>query len=259
MSKKRNINSNENKEISDIRKDFYKRIFYIQLCLIPIVLFFDYDGAYRLIHLPFILFGVYQLIMIIRRSQLIIDDFFHPKTSQKKKHTTFEKFIYYFSSTLLFIGLWFLIFEINNFDNTINGLQLFWTAGLIGVGIAIIMTIILKLTKPEIYNKSKLRNTVHIGLFGGLFLLSAALLGFINHHFAYPKTYCIKYILEKKSIDGEGDSFFFFIRMRNGKVERFTVWEEKYYDFVAGEEILLCMYKGKLGFYYVNNFIKINE
>ncbi|MFV0146063.1 hypothetical protein OBJ68_12795 [Empedobacter falsenii] len=256
MTKKK---SKRKKHTAEIRSVFYKKLLYIGLCIIPILLFADNNDSFKLVPLPFFLFGMYQLIQIIGLSQLIIDDFFPPKTYSEKETKPFDKFIYYFSSTLLFVGLFSLIFEIRNFDNTINGIKLFWTTGLVGVLIAILLTIILKIGFPSVYYDSKRRYTVHFGLFVGLFLLSTAVLGFVNHHFADQTTFCKKYPIKRKSTSsGRSTEYFFYLLMENNNEERFSVHKTLYNNFDEAEQIEVCMQKGKLGFNYVTEFKKIN-
>lgn len=259
MSKNKFNKPNRIKQTSELRKEFYKRLLYIALCFIPIIIFADDKGTFRLIPLPFFLIGMYHLIKIITLSQPIIDDFFPPKTLYEKTTKPFDKFVYYFSSTLFFVGLIFLTFEIKNFDNTINGAKLFWRAGFTGFGLAIILTVILKLTRPSIYYESKRRFTVHFGLFIGLFFAAAALTSFINRHFADPAPFCKKYIIVKKSTSsGRSTEYFFFLTINNNE-ERFSVGKKRYDNFRNGEEIELCMLRGKLGFDFVKEFNKTEE
>lgn len=260
MKSKNKNNSIKPKHTPEIRKFFYKRLLYIGICIIPIIIFADDKGTFRLVPLPFFLFGMYQLIQIIGLSQLIVDDFFPPKTLYEKTTKPFDKFIYYFSFILFFIGLISLIFEIRNFDNTINGTKLFWTAGLIGIAIAIIVTIILKLTRPSVYYESKRRYTVHFGFFVGLFLLSTSLTSFVNHHFADNIKICKKYIIERKSTSsGRRTEYFLYLKIDNNNEERFSVGKTRYENYEEGEEIELCMVKGKFGFNYVKEFNKVNK
>lgn len=246
------------KEISKTRKDFYKRLIYIGLCVIPIVLFAESKGIFRLVPLPFFLIGMYQLIQIIGNSPMIVDDFFPPRVEEEKTVKPFDKFMYYFSSILFFMGLVALIFEIKKFDNTINGTRLFWTSGVVGIGHAIAVTIILKLTHPSVYYESKRRFVVYSGLFIGLFLTATALAGFINHHFADPTPYCKKYKIEQKSISGSrSKEYFFFISVDHHTEERFSVGKKRYDDFSEREEIELCILRGRLGFDYVIAFNKV--
>ncbi|MBB4804586.1 putative membrane protein [Flavobacterium nitrogenifigens] len=259
MNKKNNHNR-KNKGASFIRKEFYKKIIIIGLCIIPIVLFADNKGTFRLLPLPFFLYGMYQLMQIVAISKLIIDDFFPPKISYEKNTKPIDKLVYYFSTTLFFISLISLLFEIRNFDNTIQGTKLFWTAGVFGILVAIITTTILKLTNPSVYYESKRRYTVHLGLFIGFFLISTALASFVNHYFANPTTFYKNYKIESKSISGgRSTEYFFYLKMENGNEERFSVGKTRYNDFNEGEEIKLCLLKGKLGFDYVTGFKKIKQ
>ena len=260
MSKKKFNKPTQTNQTSEIRKNFYKRLSYIGLCIIPIVLLANHNGTFRLVSLPFFLTGMYQLILIIGLSQQIVDDFFPPKILYEKTTKPIDKFLYYFAYTLFFIGLILIIFEIREFDNTINGTRLFWVAGLVGIGLAVILTILLKLFQPGVYFESKRRYTVHVGLFIGLFLISTAITGFINHHFADAKTFCKSYPIKRKSTSsGRSTEYFFFLTMDNNNEERFSVGKSQYENFEEGEQIELCMQKGKFGFEYVTKFNKVNE
>ena len=201
--------SNQN---SEIRKEFYKRLLYIGVCIIPIIIFANNKDEFRLVPLPFFLFGMYHLLQIIALSQLIIDDFFPPKIAYERKTKPFDKFVYYFSNTLFFVGLLSLIFEIRKFDNTINGTKLFWTAGSVGITIAIILTIILKTKFPSVYVDSTRRYTVHFGLFIGFFLFTTALTGFVNHNFSDGiKAYKNYKILRKGKSDGRTTEYYIYL------------------------------------------------
>lgn len=210
--------------------------------------------------LPFFLIGMYQIIQIITRSQLIIDDFFPLKTLHEKTTKPFDKFVYYFANTLFFAGLICQIFEIRNFDNTINGANFFWTTGFIGIIIAIVLTSILKIWFPSVYYESKRRYTVHFGIFLGFFLFIPAVFGFINHYYADNNKICKKYVIKRKGIGGSrSKEYFIHLTLDNNIEERFSIGKTRYGNFSEGEEIELCMIKGKFGFYYVTEFNKINQ
>jgi len=203
---------------------------------------------------------MYQLIQIIKRSQFIIDDFFPPKTLHEKITKPFDKFVYYFATTLFFTGLICQIFEIRNFDNTIDGTRLFWTAGSIGIIIAIVITAILKVSFPSVYYESKRRYTVYFGIFLGSFLLIPAVVGFINHYYADNNKICKRYVIKRKGIGGSrSKEYFIHLTLDNNKDERFSIGKTRYENFSEGEEIELCMKKGKLGFDYVTEFNKVNQ
>lgn len=245
---------------SKIRSDFYKKLLYIGLCIIPVIIFANSKGLFRLVPLPFFLFGLYQIVQIIGLSQLIIDDFFPPKTFYEKTTKPFDKFIYYFSSNLFFVGLICLTFEIRKFDNTINGIKLFWRAGFSGVIIAFVLTLVLKTKFPSVYFESKRRYTVHFGLFAGLFLLTTAITGFANHYFSDNIKTCKTYTIKRKEASGvRFKNYFIYLTINNSKDERFSISKTRYEMFEEGEEIKLCTINGKFGFDYVTEFKKVNE
>ncbi|OUL63222.1 hypothetical protein [Flavobacterium sp. AJR] len=244
----------------EIRKEFYRRFLYIGLCIIPIFLFGDEKGTFRLVPLPFFLVGMYNLLLIVSFSQLIIDDFFPPKIAFEKTAKPFDKFIYYFSSALFFASLVFLLFEIRKIDNTINGTQLFWRAGFAGIALAILLTIILKITNPSVYFESKRRYTVHFGLFVGLFLFTAASTSFINHFYATTDKSCKNYTIIRKGTSGSRNKeHFIHIITENNTEERFSIKKALHEELTEGGEIELCMVKGKLGYDYVTGFNKIKN
>ncbi|MEO5967754.1 MAG: hypothetical protein ABIP69_05805 [Ferruginibacter sp.] len=203
---------------------------------------------------------MWNLVMIIGLSESIINEFFPPKTRFEKTVKPFDKFVYYFSSVLFFIGLLSIIFEIKKFDNTIHGTTLFWTAGFIGIVLAIILTTILKFTNPSVYYESRRRYTVHFGLLIGMFLVTISITGFINHYFANKEKICKNYIIIRKGISGgRGKEYFINLKLGSNNEERFSIGKTRFDNFNEGEEIELCMVKGKFGFDYVTDFNKIKN
>lgn len=258
MIRKKRKNNLKTPRIYNLRKEFYKRLLYIGLCAIPIYVFANETGPFRLVPLPFFLFGMYQLIMIIGLSQFIVDDFFPPKFEFEKVASPINKFLYYFSSTLFFIGIIALLFEIRNFDNTIHGTKLFWMGGATGVLLAIISTVILKLTNPSVYFESKRRFTVHFGLFVGLFFLTSSATGFVNHHYASENKTCEKHTILRKGSGGtRSKEYYIHIKLKDKSEERFTINKSLYEKLDGGEEIEFCVQKGKLGFDFVKDINKI--
>jgi hypothetical protein len=157
------------------------------------------------------------------------------------------------------VGLLFLTLEIKYFDNTIRGLKLFWMSGFTGLGLAFLVTLILKLTKPSVYYESKRRYMLYFGLFIGLFLTTAALLGFINRRFANPSVVYKTFTLSEKSISsGRSVEYFFYINI-DQREERFTVDMNLYDEVEAGQELELSTRKGKLGFDCVTNIRKLER
>lgn len=245
---------------SEIRKDFFKRLLYIGICVIPILIFADNKDEFRLVPLPFFLFGMNQLILIVGQSKLIVDDFFPPKTHKEKTTKLIDKFIYCFSMTLFFSGLVFEIFEIGVIDNTINGTTFFWKSAFIGIAIASLLTIILKLTNSSVYDESSRRYSVHFGLFIGFFLFIPAIASYINHTYADNIENCKTFDIVRKSTGGKRNkSSWLFLKIGDNSEERFEV-SRSFYDKVnEGGQVQLCTIKGKLGYEVVENFKTIDE
>lgn len=244
--------------VSIFRKEFYRRLLYIGLCIIPMYIFGNDTGTFRLVPLPFFLFGMYQLLMIVVLSPHIIDDFFPPRVGFEKVAKPINKFIYYFSSSLFFIGIIALLFELKNLDNTIHGTKLFWMGGAIGVLLAIISTVLLKITNPSVYFESKRRYTVYFGLFVGLFFLTSSAAGFVNHHYASKSKTCEKHTILRKGSGGRrSKEYYIHIMLKDKSEERFSIKRSLYEKLNEGEEIEFCVQKGKLGFDFVKDINKI--
>lgn len=233
---------------------------YIGLCIILFFTFANDKGISRLVALPFFLIGMYQLIYIARHSLQIIDNSFPPKTKYEEKTKPFDKFMYYFSSTLLFISLICFIFGGSQYDMTIHGVKLFWIAGAIGIAVAVVVTIILKITAPSVYYDSERRYVVHSGLFVGLFLLAAIIGGFTNRFYADNTKICKSHTIIKKEISGgRSTSYFIYLKFDDNYEERFSIGMRAYDNFNEGEEIEVCIVKGLFGYDYITNFKKIRD
>ncbi len=216
-------------------------------------------GLERFIGLAGFIFGMYQLLMIIAMSQLIIDDFFPPKTYHESKTKPIDNFVYRFATGFFFVGLVFEIFEIRRMDNTIGGTKFFWTYALVGILIAAVVTAILKLKSPSVYFESNRRLTVHFGLFLGFFLVVPATASFINHYFSDNKIDCKEYKIVRKSIGGKrNESSWLFLQI-NEHEERFDV-SRNFWNSVNEEGlVVLCTQKGQLGYDFVEEFKTVGE
>ncbi|NBW36209.1 MAG: hypothetical protein EBR30_14545 [Cytophagia bacterium] len=231
---------------------------YVGLGIIPILIVWERKGPERFIGLLGFLFSIFQLIIIVTMSQSIIDDFYPPKTSLELKTKPFDKAVYYFAMTLFLSGLILEIFEIGRIDNTLNGVELFWIFGLVGISIALLLTILLKKISPSIYHESSRRYSVHFGLFIGLFLLLPAIASFVNHSFAEQTAYCTEYKVISKSTGGRrNNSSWIFLKVSENE-ERFEVNRTFFNSVSNGQTIKLCKKKGKLGYDFVTEF-KLSE
>jgi hypothetical protein len=245
--------------MTDIRKEFFKRLGFIGLGIIPILILANNKGPERFIALAGFLFCIYNFIRIISKIQLIVDDFNPPKIKDTTPATSFEKIIYYTSMVLFFGGLVFEIFEISNIDNTIDGLKLFWTFAFIGLLLATVITIILKVFKPSVYYESNRRLSVHLGLFVGFFLICPAFACFINQRLADDKTMIEEYtILEKGSSSTRNQEYYLYLDF-NGDKQRVTVWRTFWEKVEDQQKIILLTKKGILGYRYIIEFDTIQK
>lgn len=245
--------------MTPIRKDFFRRLVFIGLGIIPIIFAWNQKGLVGFIGLAGFLFGMYQLIMIISMSQLIIDDFFPPKTYRETKTKPFNKFVYYFATGFFFAGLVFEFFEISRMDNTIGGIKFFWTYALIGVLIAAVATAILKIKSPSVYFESNRRFTVHFGLFLGSFLFVPATASFINHFCSDSSIACNEYKIVRKSTGGRRQKSSWLFFQINGHEERFEVARNLWSSVEEGEQLSLCTREGKLGYDFVVEFKTVDN
>ncbi len=187
-------------------------------------------------------------------SQSIIDDFILPETDGRVKARPFEKFVHWSATIIFFAGLIFGIFEIDRIDNTINGTGFFWTYASIGILIAVVVTVVLKVKSPSVYFESGRRYTVHFGLFVGFFLIVPAAASLVNHYFADRKVDCKRYKVVRKTTGGrENRSSWIFLRV-DGHEERFVVSRSYWNGVNEGGLVILCTQNGQLGYEFVRAF-----
>ncbi|MES2381123.1 MAG: hypothetical protein V4538_08785 [Bacteroidota bacterium] len=244
------------KQTNETRNDFYKRLLYITAGILLIVSVWHKSGPERYIALAGFILAMYQLIILISTAQYIIDDYFPPRKPFERSASPFNRFIYKGSALFFFIGLVCIIFEIRQLDNTINGKQLFWYSGFLGLAIAGIITWKLKKANRGVYDESSRRITVHAGLFLGFFLFIPSAASFINHYFANPNIVCNKHIINKKETSNgrRHTSYWLYIQLDNNIEERFDVGLQLFDKVNEGEAIELCTQKGKLGYPFVDAF-----
>jgi len=191
-------------------------------------------------------------------SKDVVDEFFPPKIESDVSPTKLEKFIYRSSVGLFFVSLFAQLIEITNYDNTIYGTKLYWYSGIAGILLAIFITVLLKILYPSVYYESNRRYGVYFGLFLGLFLITSAVAGFINHAYSDSELVCKQYIIEKKGESHRKTSqYYIYLKIDNNSDERFTLTQSLHESIEVGEKIELCMFKGKLGFYYIRKFNKL--
>ena len=247
--------------MTPIRREFLRRLGYIGLAVaIAITQTLINDSKpYRYISVAVIFFVLFHFIQIVTKSQIIIDDFFPPKTLGESTTKPFDKFMYRFATAFFFVGLVFEIFEIRRMDNTIDGSKFFWTYALTGVLIAVVTTAILKLKSPSVYYESSRRFSIHFGLFVGFFLIVPATASFINHYFSDSRIECKEYKIVRKSTGGKRDeSSWLFLKIK-GHEERFDVSRNLWNSVNEGGLVVLCTQKGQLGYDFVEEFKTVDE
>jgi hypothetical protein len=223
--------------------------------LIPIALVWERKGIERFVGLIGLIICLFQIVAMFSMLQLLLDEFFPPKTYDKTRTNKFNKFIYYFSGFFFFSGIIFEIFQIRKIDNTIGGLNLFWKAGFIGIIISIILLLIFKKISPTIYDESERRISILASFILGSFIFSPAFASFINHYYSTDKIECKNYNIRSKSIGGKRNkSSWLFLEIATNKEERFDVTRSLYNQVQAGGQVKLCTKKGKLGYEIVEEF-----
>jgi hypothetical protein len=245
--------------MTSTRKEFFKRIAYVGLATIPLIFFWEQEGPERLIAGAVFIFGMYQVIMIVTMSQQIIDDFFPPKTYKDARTKPFDNIVYRLAPGLFFAGLVFEIFEIRRMDNTIGGARFFWMYASLGIVIAVVVTILLKLKSPSIYFESRRRITVHFGLFLGFFLFVPASASFINHALSDSRIDCNKCKIISKSTGGRRNKSSWIFLKINGREERFDVTRTFWNGVNEGGLVVPCTQKGYLGYDFVKEFKTVDQ
>ena len=241
-----------------IRKEFFTRLAYLGLGIIPILFLWEQKGPLRFIALAGFVFGMYQILILIAMSQTIIDDFFPPKAYGKTKKT-FDNLVYRFATIFFFVALVSELFEFRRMDNTIGGTKIFWTYALIGVLIAALVTALLKLKSPSVYHESTRRFTVHFALFLGFFLITPATASFVNHYYSDAKIDCNKYKIVRKGTGGKRQKSSFLFLQINGQEERFEVTRNLWNNVNQDGNVILCTQKGHLGYDFVKEFKIVNK
>ena len=236
----------------ELIKTFCKRLLYIGICLLPIIVFVGSKGNIRFISFPFILIVIYQLIMIIALSLHMIEEFFPSKFAESDKSTPFGRVIF----ALFSVAAICMLFASTNGDNTINGTKLLWNASIIGIGVAITLTITLKVIKPFAYFVS---NANYICLFFGLFFLTTALFCFINYHYAdNEKVYCKTYTIIRKGNYRDGGDFI-EVKLDDNTDKRFSIGKKRNNSFKVGETVEVRIVKGLFSFDFATDFNKIDN
>jgi len=242
-------------QTTQVQKEFYKRLLFMLIGIVPLFFLWEERGPARFIGGAGVLLSLYNFLMIVAMSEPIVNSFFKPKYIVETTTKPFDKFLYHFAPIFFFGSLVFAVFEMQNTDNTIHGLSLFWRSGFLGIIIATIFTIIIKNKSPSVYFESKRRYVVHFGLYMGFFLFTPALASFINHTFADNNLSCENFEVVRKSTGGsKHNSNWLFLRIKDDTIERFDVPGELFDKVSEGGEVQLCLKQGAIGYRVVTEF-----
>jgi hypothetical protein len=238
-----------------LRKDFFRRLLYIAMAAIPLILLANEKGPLRFLSLAGFLVIIVQFIIIIGFLQSYIDEFFPPKLLREHTTKPFDKFMYYFAAVMFPLGLFSCLFEMGKMDRTIGGFTLMMNWGFIGIGAAFAVIIILHIFNPSVYYESKRRITIYASLLLGWFLLFPTVASFINHTFSDDIITCKNYRVLRKSTGSKGARFM-FLKTEADDDERFDITKEFYNKISERGVVILCTKNGKLGYKVVTEFRK---
>jgi hypothetical protein len=237
---------------SEIKLLFFKKLLYICLGLLPLFFLINQAGPLRLVAGAGVLFALYQIILLIALSPIIVEEFFPSKHLIETNTKPFDRFISYACPVFFFLSAIFLVSEIREIDNTFHGTKLFWIAGGLGVLLAIILTAIIRKTNPSVYFEGNRRFTVHFSIFLGFFLLIPALANFINRTYSNDRETCSEYRVSRKDTGGaRNKGYYLFIDIDGQNAERFEVTLDIFDNTPSGGTILLYTRNGSFGFRFV--------
>lgn len=250
--KKHKINTNtidwsKPKPDRALRNDFYKRLGYVAIALLPIFLLLNETGPLRFIALAGFLVVMYQFLILIRIGGLYFNEFFPPKTYNETKTKPFDKFMYYFASVLFPLGVITALFGMGKIEDTINGMTLFWNWAFIGLGVALSLNLVLHITNPFVYYESKRRSIMYLGSFLGFFMIFPFTAGLINYAFSDTTVTYRNYRVEEK-ITGSKGAHWIMVKTRPDENERFDVSRGLYDILSTGGTVKMSIKKGKLGY-----------
>lgn len=249
------------KETSEIKKDFYNRLFFILLATFPLIILANENGFLRFIAGAAFLLILYQLIMILSLSPRLIDEFFPPKKISENETKVIDKYIYYCASFSWFIALIFLIFEIKTIDNTIDGTKLFWISAGVGILFFTLIITILKLFYTSVFDIGQRRYMIYAGFFIACFLFFPSASSFINHYFSEKKTQEKIYKISDKGSGGTRyKEYHIFLKInKNNAEERFIIPKKLYDKLKINDEVILITKHGKFGYEIVTGIKSKNQ
>jgi hypothetical protein len=239
--------------MTPVRKDALRRIVYICLGVLLMVLFPNTKGIGLYIGIFGLLVILYQVIRILLIGQLLLDDFIPP--SKDKDDDALPNKVIYNTSMIVFIcGLIGIIAEITPLENTIKGGQFFWFSAFTGLIIGGGLVFVLKGKFPTLLNERDRRFSVIFGFALGLFLLLPAIANIINIAFSAPNTDCMALPIAGKFREGTNNSSYHVRLKIHGNDEKFEITRETYDLISVGDTLNLCVKHGLIGYDFIDGF-----
>lgn len=246
--------------MAPIRKEALKSIALIAIGIIVTAFIWTEKGLLRFALLPSlfaILFGLYGLL---KNSFALYFSFFPVKPNTKKPIGPNYKGIYYASMGLFWVAIISSIFEIDNIDNTIKGIELFWQYGLTGIFVSVVLLLFIELKAKSVYNIFGRRFSISFTLGIGLFLLFPTIASYYNRSYASETIQCKKYTVVSKNrlgFQNRYKSSYINVEIEK-KTERLKVYSELYDKLAINDSVELCIKKGALGFSFVQTIKAVN-
>ena len=224
-------------------KSLLIRLLYLGLCLIPVFIFADSKVEIKLITLPFLLTGIFQVIIIIGLFMDIVAE---------TEFSWLEKF---WIASFIVAFIIFLL-QLKNQENTIDETKLVWTARAVGFGLATTLTIIIKIIRQSVCSEY---NGNYIVLFVVLFFLSSVLFMHVNYQYADNVKTCETYAINNKRSVGRTPVYVINVTFDDATEKEFSVGKRRYDTFNKGDTVEICIAKGLFGFDFASDFNKINQ
>ena len=229
---------------------------HLALILIGIALIYsvyDEKSYLRFIAIVGIFIILNSFIKLVKNSEEILFNFFPAKTIREVNPKFKDKIWQHIAMILFFCGLFFLIFEIKNLENTFDESIIWQKIGLGGIGIAIIFLIILNKIRPTIFDESGRRYSVIFGFVFGISTLSISLTSFVNRQYSNKNIITEKYLIIRKSVGGKKNgTHWIFIHYMNNEI-RFEITEQKWNEIKVGNEVELNTQIGYLNYKYLES------
>ncbi|MQP24400.1 hypothetical protein GFJ94_04915 [Flavobacterium sp. LMO8] len=236
-----------------MRKFLQIHLILILIGILLIYSVFDEKSYLRFIAIIGILIVLNSFVKIMRNSEEILHIFFPAKTIREVKPKFKDKIWQTISMNLFFLSLIFLIFEMDNLENTFEENQIWKTVGFSGIGLAIILLMVLNKIQPTIFDESGRRYSVIFGFIFGISALCISLTSFINREYSNKNVIVEKYTIVRKSTGGKRNgTHWIFINYMNNEI-RFKISEQKWNEIKIGSEVEFNTQIGYLNYKYLEN------